>query len=63
MPKTIRHFQDELTIDPALPGRLGAAEGGDTLVLGGRLITLAALTPSFNYVIAADRLTVPRLRK
>lgn len=59
MPTTIRHFQDELTIDAALASHLGATQGGDTLVLGGRLVTLAGLSSGFNYVIAADRLTVP----
>lgn len=57
MPTTIRYFQDELTIDAGLPATLQAT-GGDTLVVAGRLVTLTALVSGFNYVIAAEELTV-----
>jgi len=57
MASTIRHFQDELTVDAGLPARLGAS-GGQTLVIGARLMHLEALTFGFDYVLAADQLTV-----
>src|SRR5688572_27128987 len=57
MPKTIPFFRDALTVDQGLPGLLQAG-GGDTLVLGARLVTLSGLVSGFNYVIVADELTV-----
>ena len=57
MPKTIPFFRDTLGVDQGLPGLLQAG-GGDTLVLGARLVTLSGLVPGFNYVIVADELTV-----
>ncbi|MFT4218811.1 MAG: hypothetical protein QM619_16740 [Micropruina sp.] len=57
MSKTTRFFQDVLTIDAGVPAALQAS-GGDTLVLAGRLVTLTGLVSGFNYVIAADQLTV-----
>jgi hypothetical protein len=59
MPKSIPFFRDTLTLDQGLPGSLQAG-GGDTLVIGARLVTLSALVPGFNYVIVADELTVPQ---
>ena len=58
MPKTIPFFRDTLSVDQSLPASLQAG-GGDTLVIGGRLVTLSGLAPGFNYVIVADELTVP----
>ena len=58
MPKTIPFFRDTLSVDQGLPGLLQAG-GGDTLVLGARLVTLSRLVSGFNYVIVADELTVP----
>ena len=57
MPKTIPFFRDTLSVDQGLPGLL-QPNGGDTLVLGARLVTLSGLAPGFNYVIVADQLTV-----
>ena len=57
MPKTIPFFRDTLTVDQGLPGLLQAS-GGDTLVLGARLVTLSGLVHGFNYVIVAEGLTV-----
>ena len=57
MPKTIPFFRDTLTVDQSLPGLLQAS-GGDTLVLGARLVTLSGLVHGFNYVIVAEGLTV-----
>jgi hypothetical protein len=57
MPKTIPFFRDTLSVDQGLPGSLQAG-GGDTLVLGARLVTLSGLVTGFNYVIVADQLTV-----
>lgn len=57
MANTIRFFRDTLSVDPNLIAGLQAA-GGDTLVLGARQVTLDVLQPDFNYVIAAEQLTV-----
>jgi hypothetical protein len=57
MPKTIPFFRDTLSVDQGLPGLL-QPNGGDTLVLGARLVTLSGLAPGFNYVIVAGQLTV-----
>ena len=46
---TIRHFQDELTVDAALPAQLGA-QGGDTLVLGARAMLLQGFTLSLIHI-------------
>ena len=52
-----RYFRDVLTIDQNLISTLPAAVG-DTLVLGARQLTLVSLSPLYNYVIAADQMTV-----
>lgn len=57
MSKTIRFFRDTLSVDQSLISALQAAVG-DTLVLGARQVTLQALQPEFNYVLAAEGLTV-----
>jgi hypothetical protein len=57
MPNTTRFFRDALSIDQNLIAMLNP-HPGDTLVLGGRQVTLSALLPAYNYVIAADQLTV-----
>ncbi|MGC4049817.1 MAG: hypothetical protein QM757_09925 [Paludibaculum sp.] len=57
MPQTIRFFRDTLTIDESVPASIHA-NPGDTLVLGGRQVNLITLRPDFNYVIAAEQLTV-----
>jgi hypothetical protein len=58
MSDTIRFFRDRLTIDLDLIAEL-AIPGTGTLVFGAREVELAALSPSYEYVIAADDLTVP----
>jgi hypothetical protein len=58
MSDTIRFFRDRLTIDLDLITKL-AVPGTGTLVFGAREVELAALLPSYHYVIAADHLTVP----
>lgn len=59
---TVAFFRDSLTLDNSLPALLAAAKltikPRDTLVLGARLCTIAALPGDFNYVIGADNLTV-----
>jgi hypothetical protein len=57
MPNTTRFFRDVLSIDQNLIAMLNP-HPGDTLVLGGRQVSLSALLPAYNYVIAADQLTV-----
>lgn len=57
MPQTIRFFRDTLSIDDSVPASIHAS-AGDTLVLGGRQVTLITLRPEFNYVIAAEQLAV-----
>ena len=58
MSDTIRLFRDRLKIDQDLIAQLGAPPAC-TLVFGAREVELAALSPSYHYVIAADQLTVP----
>jgi hypothetical protein len=58
MSDTVRFFRDRLTIDLDLITKL-AVPGTGTLVLGAREVELAALSPSYHYVIVADHLTVP----
>jgi hypothetical protein len=59
MPNTTRVFRDTLSIDQNLFNTLNPnLHPGDTLVLGGRQVSLVALLPAYNYVIAADQLTV-----
>jgi hypothetical protein len=57
MSNTIRFFRDTLTIDQNLISSLDP-HPGDTLVLGGRQIGLSTLLSAYNYIIAADQLTV-----
>ena len=57
MSETIRFFQDVLTIDQDLITMLNP-QADDTIVLGGRIVTLSGVLPKYNYVIAADELTV-----
>lgn len=57
MPNTVRFFRDTLTLDQSLIDSLGATPG-DTLVVAARDLTLSELGPHFNFVIAADQLTV-----
>jgi len=57
MAQTIRFFRDTLSVDPAAISALQASPG-DTLVLTGRQVTLIALAPEYDFVIAADRLIV-----
>jgi hypothetical protein len=57
MPNTIRFFRDSLTIDQDLIATLGA-QPADTIVFGARQVNLSALSPLFDYVIAADEVTV-----
>src|SRR4029450_544659 len=58
MSDTVRFFRDRLKIDFDLITRL-AVPGTGTLVFGAREVELVALLPSYEYLIAADRLTVP----
>jgi hypothetical protein len=58
MPETIRFVRDTLTIDQSTISALNA-RAGDTLVFAGRQVTLLALAPEFDVVIAADQLIVP----
>ena len=59
---TIRFFRDSLALDNNLPALLASAginiQPGDTLVLGARLCTIAALPGGFHYVIGADKLSL-----
>ena len=53
MSDTVRFFRDSLKIDPDLITRL-AVPGTGTLVLGAREVELAALLPSYQYVIVKE---------
>ena len=59
---TVRFFRDSLALDNNLPALLASAginvQPGDTLVLGARLCTIAALPGGFHYVIGADKLSL-----
>lgn len=57
MANTVRYFRDVLAIDQNLIASLNARYG-DTLVFGARQVTVLSLTPYYNYVFAADRITV-----
>ncbi|QOY86617.1 hypothetical protein [Paludibaculum fermentans] len=59
MPDTIRFFRDTLSIDESIPASI-QAKAGDTLVLGGRQVTLIGLLPDCNYIILAEQLNVVR---
>jgi hypothetical protein len=53
----IRYFRDVLTIDQNLISSLNAPYG-EIIVLGARQLALLSLSPAYNYIIAADQMTV-----
>jgi hypothetical protein len=58
---TVKFFRDSLTLDDSLTALTKAGvtpQPGDTLFLGARLCTIAALSGDYNYVIGADTLSV-----
>lgn len=57
MARTVRYFRDALIIDRNLISNLKASPG-DTIVFGAREVTLASLASGFDYVIAAERMSV-----
>jgi hypothetical protein len=57
MAANLYFFRDTLSVDQTTIGALNAGPG-DTLVLAGRQVSLSSLAPQFNYIIAADELTV-----
>ena len=57
MSETIRFIRDKVSIDQNLISSL-KGHAGDTLVIAARQVTLSALLPQFDYVIAADELIV-----